>query len=749
MNRPMQKKLYETTIATTVSIIILVIAFYPAVFQGQIIYLEDPPGSDSLGLNIPRRYLAVQSLLKYGEFPLWEPRIGCGAPLFAESEAGVLHPSILFFFLNNITLANNLTIFSALLIAMLGSYAWSRCLGLEPLPAAISGIIYGLGTTFLAQTQLLNIIHVFALLPVSLALIHLGAANKSKFIWFGLIIVWACQLHASHFETFTICQMCCWIYILWLSFIKNEYIDIPRKQLLLFALLSLFAAVLIGAAQLLTTYEFAQQSTRSAAASLDWCQRTSTSIEPIRFIDPFYPMYKPGQEILLEKFYTNGQYIGIFAVLLCIFSFIGKRKREVIQFFTIALFFFITALGPNYGIFYLFWRYVPFMNSFRFPNRYATPMVCILAMIAAIGAQELSDRIKNRYSRHTAEFTLCLLLFCICAEHIWIAWQTQGYLPSSWSNPPCVLKDSVQHGRIFSLYSYKQNLIEIHANKLSRQQRQNIIWRYRSLLSPGMIPLWDMEAPDDYVFYGGGIVLTDSANFQTSIHAVANLMLQADPAHINNISPKYDDWLALFGVSHLISPFPLPAGWPQSEFSDIYSVPIAEIPKEQVYVYTLAKQAKRIRLVPRLQTTIPKDALDLEALSGQENNILFSLGTNDAGSLYEPDIARPADIGQTAIEQATNHSLTVQTSCEQDAHLVISNTYDKNWQATVDGRPVKVQLTNLSMQSLPIPKGRHRIKLHYISPAFELGWKISLISFILFIAALTFVSIKAKLNTTN
>lgn len=106
-------KFKECVCAVILCAAVITIVFYPAVFQGKIIYLEYGAGSDSLDLNIPRRYLAVQSLTKYGEFPLWEPKICCGAPLFAESEAGVLHPALLFFFQDNTTLAANLTILSA------------------------------------------------------------------------------------------------------------------------------------------------------------------------------------------------------------------------------------------------------------------------------------------------------------------------------------------------------------------------------------------------------------------------------------------------------------------------------------------------------------------------------------------------------------------------------------------------------------------------------------------------------------
>lgn len=740
-----QSKLYEFIIVTLLSICILTVTFFPAIFKGQIIYLEDPPGSDSLDHNVTRRCLAVQSLLSQREFPLWEPRIGCGTPLFAESEAGIFHPTILLFFTNNLTWATNLTVLSAILLAMLGSYFWCRCLGLEALPSGAAALTYGLAAVFLGQTQALNIIHISALLPVSLALIYLGVTKKTKLVWFGLITVWTLQLLASHFETFAICQICCWIYILWLTFSDTKK-SMPKHKIIILSLLSLLFTVLLGSVQLLSTYEFSQQSTRKNAAKLEWLKYTSTDIAPRRFVDPFLPIDEPGQENLLKKFYldNNKQYIGWTALLLCICSFLSvKRSKTVISFWVTALFFFIASLGPKFGIYYLIWRYIPLMASFRFPNRYTIPMICLLAVLAAIGCQNINNLLKKHYSPRTANLALTVLLICLCSERIWLSFQIQAYLPQSWSSPPSVLSYITKPQRLFSMYSYTQNLIDIHNNQ-SAKQRQNIMWRHRSLLSPGMVPIWDKEAPDDYLFYSGGIVPSVSAGLQKAIHSLADDIVNASPQQVNSLAPYYDDWLKIFGITHLISPIPLPESWPKSEFSNVCSVPIAEIPGEHVFVYTLANPVKKIRLVPHLQRTLPANALNLETLSGPgDNNTLFALGIVDSGSLYEPDLSRPADIGRVTVERETNNTLIINTACDQDAYLVVSNTYDKNWQAAVDGKPVKIQLTNLALQSLPVPQGQHRIELRYISPAFEWGWKISLAALVLFLASAAYFTAKS------
>lgn len=245
---------------TILCIMIISLFFYPAVFQGKIIYQEDPGGTDTFDLHVARRYLAVQCIKQYGEFPLWEPKIACGAPLFAESEIGLFYPSFIFFFLNNLTLATNLTVFSALLIAMLGSYAWSRSLGLEQLASGVAAISFGLGEVFLLRTGALNIIHVIAWLPFSLSVIHLMAQHSQKRYWCLLVSIWTLQLLAGHFQMFAICLFLCMLYCIYDTFFvcQKQF----RFRFITCTFLALCYAAALGSIQLLPTYEFTRQSER-------------------------------------------------------------------------------------------------------------------------------------------------------------------------------------------------------------------------------------------------------------------------------------------------------------------------------------------------------------------------------------------------------------------------------------------------------------------------------------------------------
>ena len=268
-------KVRETIIIIFLFLSIISIIFYPAVFQGYIIYQENEPGSDLFDINIPRRYLAVQAITKYKEIPLWEPKIGCGVPLFAESEAGILHPALLFFMLNDLTAAANLTILSAILIAMLGSYVFCRCLGLQPLACIIAALSYGLGETFLLRTSGLNIIHVIAWLPSTLALLYLWITTEKKRYCFLLTIIWTLQLLSSHFQMFAVCLICSCLYGINVLCIQQS-INIKNKIKIISAVIAaLIFALLLGMVQILPTKELTEQSIRNEVQSIEQLNRVS------------------------------------------------------------------------------------------------------------------------------------------------------------------------------------------------------------------------------------------------------------------------------------------------------------------------------------------------------------------------------------------------------------------------------------------------------------------------------------------
>ncbi len=71
-------------------------------------------------------------------------------------------------------------------------------------------------------------------------------------------------------------------------------------------------------------------------------------------------------------------------------------------------------------------------------------------------------------------------------------------------------------------------------------------------------------------------------------------------------------------------------------------------------------------------------------------------------------------------------------TCDRDGLLYTSIPQDGNWLAYVDGQPVQTTLVGDAMLALHLTAGEHTVEFRYRNPAFELGWKISLVCALVF-----------------
>ena len=70
--------------------------------------------------------------------------------------------------------------------------------------------------------------------------------------------------------------------------------------------------------------------------------------------------------------------------------------------------------------------------------------------------------------------------------------------------------------------------------------------------------------------------------------------------------------------------------------------------------------------------------------------------------------------------------------CEQDGVLYTSIPQNGNWTAVVDGKEAETLAIGNAMVGLLLSEGTHTVQFIYHNAAFSLGWKISLVSFLIF-----------------
>ena len=75
---------------------------------------------------------------------------------------------------------------------------------------------------------------------------------------------------------------------------------------------------------------------------------------------------------------------------------------------------------------------------------------------------------------------------------------------------------------------------------------------------------------------------------------------------------------------------------------------------------------------------------------------------------------RPAPCDSTAVD-LDDGRFTGRVHADRDAWVMLKESYDPHWTATVDGKPVKPQMLAPSFVGVPVPAGDHMVAFSYRS----------------------------------
>jgi hypothetical protein len=87
--------------------------------------------------------------------------------------------------------------------------------------------------------------------------------------------------------------------------------------------------------------------------------------------------------------------------------------------------------------------------------------------------------------------------------------------------------------------------------------------------------------------------------------------------------------------------------------------------------------------------------------------------------------------------------LTLKTQTDAPGLLVLSESYDPNWKAYVDGKEVDVLTANYLLRAIPIPTGTRTVELRYESRPLKLGMAISSTSALILTATFGGIAVSA------
>jgi hypothetical protein len=83
-------------------------------------------------------------------------------------------------------------------------------------------------------------------------------------------------------------------------------------------------------------------------------------------------------------------------------------------------------------------------------------------------------------------------------------------------------------------------------------------------------------------------------------------------------------------------------------------------------------------------------------------------------------------LARVQVEALRPDRTIVAAELSRPGHVVLVDTWDPGWRATVDGVATPVLRANVAFQAVPVPAGRHRIELVYRPPSVVVGVAVTL-----------------------
>jgi hypothetical protein len=415
-------------------IILPFVLFWRWLFKGEVLFWG------TLLLQFwPWRYLVKMDLLN-GQWPLWNPWLGNGAPLLANMQSAVFYPPNLIALLLPIEHALTLSVIIHLPLAGLFMYLYTRRLGLAPFAATVSALSYMFSGYIIGRTQFIAMVNAAAWFPLLLLLSDKIASRTTPLRLkllnaLGLALVLAIQLLAGHAQL--------WFYGLWLIgfyiFFKSLSFRrgaphptrlAPGFKLLLLSLfllaLAVSLAILLAAVQILPTIEFVRASSRNEGAGRTfaltysfWPWRLVTLLAPDFFGNPAQGNYWG-----YSNYWEDHAYVGILPFIFALAAiwqyakakFWGRKpwsgkNSTALGSFTIKLpqplqavpFFaglapisLLLALGWNTPVYPWVFDTIPGFSFFQGPARLLIWYTLALAVLAGIGAQYFESKPEGR-----------------------------------------------------------------------------------------------------------------------------------------------------------------------------------------------------------------------------------------------------------------------------------------------------------------------------------------------------------------
>ena len=707
-----------------------------------------PIGGDQLRFFYPQKTFTNQESANWN-FPLWNPNIFSGNPHLANFQSAIFYPLNVFYFFLPQLVAWSILIFAQPLLAAIFCYLLLEALKLKKLAVALGAFAFGFSGYIITWSQeAMTLGHSVIWLPLAL----FGIEKKKYWLTIAALTF---SILAGYLQTTIYTSLFIIVYALF------------RKVSLVKTIIICLLAISLSAIQIVPTLE-----------SFSLSARPTATIETVfnTYLLPLSHLVKliapdingnpgSGNYFGVGSYNETSLYIGLPSLILAVYAVTRKRGNPFVKFFALAtsLTFLLTS---NFPLTRWFLHLpLPLIPTFQ-PSRILILTTFSLSVLSAFG---LSAWLEEKKKSGRTIFITCLLL--AGAVGLMLIWIKFNFLPRDFL---VAVKNSLLPLGVLGVLGV---LVAKPLQKLFVPAvlfftiigqfyffNKYLVLGDKNFLYPN-VPVWQylkkVSSPTDRFLAFGQPILGDfsiqyklatpegydpiySKRYGQLIFAARDFMqgkLTQDLPRIEIImsqlratasgeliEPMTENYrrlrlLSLLGIKNILYSNTPSLLSPPEMFPSALFNPVAVIGNWQAYEYKDA--LPRAFLVGNyLMEKDPQKILDKifdPNLDLQETLILEkNLSLNISPSL-----------GFAKIISYQPNKVTIQASTKTPQLLFLSDNYYPGWEATIDGQPSEIFITNYSFRSVLVPPGTHEIIFNYDPWSFKIGAGITLLTIVL------------------
>lgn len=726
----------KNSIGVLVLFAIVMIFFSPMLFGDKVIFYRD-----FTFVTFPFKYFLAQTFQE-GAIPYWNTNVYAGMPFMAGFHAGVFYPPGVLFFLKDTVLALNL--FYVFHFLILGSFSFllARDWEISFISALCCGITGMLSGFVVASALLSNLFLATVWLPMIFWLFHQFWTRNHVGCFVGLVVAIAAQTLAASPEISIMTMVLLYAHSLYFLPRAPGISGVARMTASLG--LAVILALGLAALQLIPTAKLMDHSLRTGGLTYE--THTQWSLGPDKLSTL---VLSPDYGGLLDtrhypswfSDFLHTIYMGVLGLAFVLLGFIFRREKPIgfwLVVFLLGLFLSFGKFNPIYETIY---PWVPFLNLFRYPEKYFFISSFAVVFLSGYVLDALIEDVNKRQLKTFSVLTtLIFLLGAILSLAMW-----HSYL------------DSILPLAVLLVFSC--SLMMFYYRRSSPSVFATVV---------GLLILLDLSAKDfrllpmiDRKFYEEKPLVMDIVGDSFGKYRIYSGRIATVPNP--DMNPPGPTWMdELFLSKQYLRPF---TGMVLGvEHAGGHPGLGLELRKHLVWFYALidAPPAKRFRILKRSnvkywidwdsparfslqgaplilpdRVKIWEDALPRAYMVGrikleEESKVLNTYYDESFDPMSEVLFSQPVNFKPSSHFSGTvrevvyrpNH-VTVKTVQQGSGFLVLVDSYFPGWTVKVDGEEKPILRANHFYRAVQLDSGPHTLEFEYFPEGFKVGLIVS------------------------